>query len=211
MTTTAPTSQPITLEEARGQLRSGAADADDALIADTLIPAATAYAEDYLNRRIMPQVVELRLDGFPRSTHFGLYSFPRSYGPSLDAFPSARGFGLIVDPIRAVNSVKYYDTSNVLQTLATSVYEVDLTDFRGWIQLQEGQAWPEVFNRLHAVQIEMQVGWASAAAVPKNIKLGLLMLVAHFYENPEAVADARLAEVPMGAESLLSMSRITPV
>lgn len=188
VTTTPATQLPVTLEEARRQLRAEG-ELDDALVEETLIPAATRAVETFLNRRLMPQTVELRLDGFP----FG-------------------GFGLEVDPIRSINSVKYYDENNADQTLSTSAYEADLTEFRAYIRPASGYAWPNTYDRLNCVRISVEVGWASADDIPRDIRYAVLMMVAHMHENPEPVSvGSAVAEIPLGYASLLWPHRVVPV
>lgn len=178
----------MTLAEAKRQLRVDLSE-DDSLIQDVLIPAATAHAETFLNRRLMPQTVELRMDRFP-----------------------PRGFSLGVDPVRSITSVKYYDLDNVDTTLSTSVYETDLTEFAAWIQPTVDQGWPNVYPRIHSVRIAMAAGFADAAAIPKSIKQAILLHVAHLYENREPVSvGSTTSPVDLSYEALLYPHRIVPV
>lgn len=186
LVTTTPASSPaVTLEEAKRQLRVDLDD-DDSYIEDILIPAATAHAEAFLNRRLMPQTVELRMDCFP-----------------------LRGFALGVDPVRSISSVKYYDVDNVDQTLSADVYETDLTEFAAWIQPKADQQWPNVYPRIHAVRIAMEAGFADAESIPKAIKQAILLHVTHLYENREPVMQG--SPVDLAYETLLYPHRIVPV
>lgn len=187
MITTTAADLPVDLELVRKHVRQPL-DLDDELLQGVCIPAATAHTETFLNRQLMPQVAELRLDKFP-----------------------VRGFSLVADPIRAVNSVTYYDIDNALQTFSSSYYETDLTEFHGYIRPVVDQQWPQTYDRLHAVQIEMNVGYASAAAIPLSIRLAVLMLTMHLYDHPSATDGEKVMETPLGYDSLLWPHRIVPV
>ena len=85
-------------------------------------------------------------------------------------------------PLASVSSVKYYDTSNAQQTLSTDYYEVDITNsLYGRIGLKYGQSWPSIYDRFDAVIIQFLAGYASAAAIPQQIKDGLLYKIQELY------------------------------
>lgn len=185
--TTAATDLPVDLEMLKKHLRQSQ-DLDDELIQFFALPTATEQTEKYLNRYLMPQVAELRLDRFPLT-----------------------GFWLVADPVRAVNSVKYYDTDNAQQTWSSSNYETDLSTMQAFIRPVTGVSWPSTYDRLHAVTVEMNVGWANAEAIPHSIKYAVMMLAMHLYDNPSAVSEDKLVETPKGYEYLLNPHRIVPV
>ena len=110
-------------------------------------------------------------------------------------------------PISAV-SVQYYDKNNTLQTLSTSVYDVDITNSPTRIRLGYNQEWPDTRERLNAVKITCTVGFASAAAVPEDIKAAIKLMIGHLYANRESVVVGRIAtELPMGVKFLLDNHR----
>lgn len=186
VTTTPASVYPINLEEAKLHLKVDI-DEDDDLIQGLIIPAATSRAEAFLNRRLMTQTVELRMDSFP-----------------------CGGFALLADPIQSVDSVKYYDANNVEQTLSLSAYETDLTPFAGWIRPVD--SWPDTYDRLHAVRVSMTAGFASAEEIPQAIRQGLLLDIWHLYENRGAVNIGNIVTpIDLGYESLMWPFRIVPV
>lgn len=188
VTTDPPDQYPVTLEQAKQHLKIDLDD-EDSLIQGVLIPAATEHAEGFLNRRLMTQTVELRLDSFP-----------------------LRGFPLLADPIQSVTSVKYDDVNGTEQTLSTSVYETDLTAFRGWIQPKFDQVWPTTYPKIHAVRIAMEVGFEDAASVPMPIRQAILMHVTHLKENPEPINIGNIGNsIPLGYEALLWPHRLVSV
>lgn len=148
-TITAPTIEPITQDELKDALRIDGN--DDDLRLKGLIVAARNWAENYLDLRLMNQVVELTLDRFP-----------------------ADKFSLDVWPIQSVDSVKYDNTASpsVETTLVENTdYRVDIVNIEGRMQSIGG--WPSVYNKFNSVRIRMTVGYATQAAIPQGIKEGI--------------------------------------
>lgn len=144
---TAPGSEPVTTAEVKLDARLSET-ALDATIA-TLITAARMDAESETGRALMPQTWELLLDAFPSES-------------------GAIEVGKL--PISAITHVKYYDTSGVLQTLASDQYVLDANKLPGWIYLAPDCLWPSTQCRENGVQIRFVAGYADAATVPAPIK-----------------------------------------
>ena len=108
-------------------------------------------------------------------------------------------------PLQSVTSVKYYDIDGVQQTLATSVYRVDTTSTPGRIVPKPGQSWPSVQSeRGQAVEVIYVCGWSNADSVPEALRIGVLLLVDHLYENRSAVqvgVGIGAVEIPMGVQA----------
>lgn len=87
----------------------------------------------------------------------------------------------------SVTSVKYYDVSNVLQTVSGSVYGFATDHIGPYLYLIENQTWPTSLRyRDDAVVITWVCGWADAASVPKPIKQAMLLMIGDLFENREA-------------------------
>ncbi len=186
VTTIEPTLPAVNLEDVKDRLVVDLNDDDPSV--EFWLATATKHAENFLNRRLMPQSVELKMDGFP-----------------------SHGFEIGIDPVRSITSIKYDDSDNVEQTLASSVYESDLDRLKGWIQPKTGQVWPSTYDKLQSVRIAMDVGFASAAVIPQPIRHAIILMVGHYYENRENVAVGALKEIPQGAKAHLWPLRIVPV
>ena len=88
----------------------------------------------------------------------------------LDAFPDA--IRLDPAPLASVTSIKYYDTSNVLQTIDPADYLVDTITEPGYVVPGVAKAWPETYDRINAVIVEYVVGYgADSTAVPEAIRM----------------------------------------
>jgi uncharacterized phiE125 gp8 family phage protein len=180
---TAPTSEPITLAEAKANLRVIGTD-DDADIG-RMIRAARQMAESVTNRFLMPQTVEEATDFFPWGVMADLHNF---FGEvPLRAAPLASAASVIV---------KYIDGAGVQQTLAPSAYIVnDYTDPAA-LTPAYSTSWPVAQLRQASVTIRYQVGYADAASVPEPIRQWMLLAIGAFYEHRSMVNEGQTYALP---------------
>ena len=92
---TTPTDMAITLEEARLFLRVEYTD-DDELIT-SMVKGATVVAQAFINQQITECQYALALSSFQKEVS-------------------------LLSPVKTIDSVKYYDTTNTLQTIDASNY-----------------------------------------------------------------------------------------
>jgi uncharacterized phiE125 gp8 family phage protein len=163
---TAPTVEPILLDEAKVQC-GVAADVsyhDDALRMS--IEAARQKVEADTGRALISQTWDLSLDCFPTG---------------LDAIYIPKA------PVSAITHIKYYDTSNVEQTLATTYYKTLLTREPAEIRLKYQQAWPFIYSEAAVVTVRFVAGYgASYQSVPDGLRRAMLLLISTWFENPSA-------------------------
>lgn len=177
---TAPTTTPVSLAEAKLHLRVETSEtAEDELITQ-LIAAATANLEGregLLGRALMVQSWEWRINRFPPAGT-----------PILVPFP----------PLSTVIKIGYLDPDGVEQTVATSVYVVEAETFQGQVRLAYGESWPSIRNEPYAVRIEFTAGYPDAAQVPDPIRAAIKLMVGDAYRNRETVAIGETANaIPM--------------
>jgi uncharacterized phiE125 gp8 family phage protein len=186
---TAPTLEPVTLEEAKKHLRIESSDEDVEITG--WIQAAREWCEGYQNRAFITQTWELALDSFPLGTYIKI---PKP-------------------PLQSVTSVKYYDTDETENTFSADSYHVDTYSEPGRIVLKYGETWPsDTLRTANGVIIQFKVGYGDAAAsVPEKVKQAIKVLVGHLYENREATDIKELKEVPFAVCSLLGLERIWPI
>lgn len=185
--------------EAKAHLRVDGSD-DDTLI-DTLVATATSLLDGRdgrLGRALVSQQWELRLDGF---------GWP-AWSPGWRPFHRDRII-LPLAPLLTVDSVKYIDTDGVLQTVASSVYQVVSGGARrAELVPAYAQAWLTPRAEPDCVRVTFTAGYgAEAANVPQPIRQAALMLIGSWYEQREnSVVDFRaaVAELPDGVERLLA-------
>lgn len=175
---TAPSSEPITLSEAKLYLRVDNS-ADDALIT-ALITAARETVERYTSRALVTQTVTQVLDGFP-----------------------GFGFRLAVHPVQSITSITYKDSNGDTQTLASSIYMLDNYEMPNAVVLKANQQFPSTYDETNAVTVVYVAGEA-AGNVPKAILQAMYLTIADFYEN----RTDYVKRLPTAAEYLLDQFRV---
>jgi len=183
MLVTPPAEEPVSLADAKAHLRVDISD-DDALIA-TLIKAARELFENYTRRALVTQTWDL----------------------VLDAFPAERELELPRPPLQSVTSITYKEADGSVQTFPTSEYVVDTSGMFGRVVLKSASTWPSVqLWPAGAVTVRFVAGYGGASGVPQAAKHAILLMVAYWYENREAVAvqpGVIAKELPMAYERLM--------
>ena len=181
---TPATSNPITLTEAKTHLKVDTT-ADDTFITN-LIKSATSSAQEYTNRFFIATTIQQVGDKWEDISN------------------------LLKSPVASVTNIKYVDTSGSLQTLNTDVYFVDDVNKPARIGLKPNQSYPEIIDRLNAVQVNYVVGLAAGPdEVDEGIRQALLLTIGNWYQNRQAVVTGTIAtELPMNAKFLLDQYKI---
>ena len=96
-------------------------------------------------------------------------------------------------PIQSITSIKYYDTSNVQQTLSTAVYSLDAP--RRQIRLKYLQSWPDNLDRWDSILITYVAGYTTVGNVPAIAKQAILLLIAHYFENRDMLLNVAMEQV----------------
>lgn len=181
---TAPSASPVSLTEAKAQMRVEGTD-DDTII-QRLIDAAVAFVDvqGVLGRAMITQ----------------------TWGEWLAPNPST--VILSLGPVQSVSAIKYYDVDGVLQTATLSDFNVFGTPNRITITPKSGKAWPVTQTRDDAIKIEYVIGYGdSSASVPQTVRHGLMMLVAHWYENRETTQEKQMQDLPYGFMEMIGIER----
>jgi uncharacterized phiE125 gp8 family phage protein len=180
----------LTLEDAKQHLRQDSGD-EDATI-QRCINGAVKIASNHMDRA-------LGLQTFAGSLHGGF-----GCGP----------IEIPILPVRSIDSVEYVDQDGVTQTMPDTDYTlIDRgEDMPAWLALAYGAAWPSARCQLGAVTVTLTAGYDDAIQMPDDIKVGLLLLVGHLFENREAVNTGNIVtQFPFGVEFFLGPSRVLRV
>jgi uncharacterized phiE125 gp8 family phage protein len=197
-----PTTEPVTLAEARLHLRldtydSPATHPDDSLVT-ALITVAREWAEKFTGRTISRKTLELALDEFPVNCAWLL---------SPDPTPIELRGG----PLQSVVSLVYI-TADGQQTITD--YQLDTHSEPPRLMPAAGTSWPTAKTQLNAVRVRYEAGYDLAGdspnlhPLPLPIKQAILLVIGHLYENRESTSVANMSTVPMGAEFLLRPYRL---
>lgn len=185
MISTAPTCEPVTVEEAAEWLRL--TNTADYPLVNGLIVAARQHVETIMRRCLIATEWKYTLDDFPCGDFDSVIKLPRP-------------------PLQSVSSIKYHDSDGTEQTWSSAEYLVDTTSEPGVISRVYGFAWPYLTPRRAGITITYVAGYtpitvgltavsdsAKRAAVPEAIKVAIRMLVCHWFENPLPVNVGNIA------------------
>lgn len=184
--TTAPTEEPITVDDAKLHCRIDE-DADNLEIA-RLIRAARELVESETSRQLATATYTLKLDRFPCGGR-----------PIRPPRP----------PLQSVTSITYLDSGGVSTTWDSSNYIVDTSVEPGRISLAYNAFYPTYRIQSFPITIVYVAGYGAATAVPEGIKHAMRLLIGNWYENRESsISGTIIGEVPLAFERLLSNYRL---
>jgi uncharacterized phiE125 gp8 family phage protein len=155
--TTAPTTEPITLDEAKAWLKIDGTDEDTLLT--SLITSARIACENYSGLSFITQSRTVKLD--------------RLYGDVI----------LPYGPVTAITSVVYKDPDDDTDvTFTPANYYVDYQSGLAKIRVND-DGWPDTNRTLNNVVITYVAGYANAAAVPEIAKTAIKKRMAKDHSN----------------------------
>lgn len=192
---TPPAAEPISLDDAREHLRiepfgSPPEHPDDAYVS-SLISVARQFCEEYLERSLATQTIELAKDSF--TDPIDLQNLP----------------------VQSVQSITYVDIDGVTQTLSDSVYALDT--FKGVVRLKYGQQFPATRNQANAVIVTYTAGYTNGESpdtypLPAPIRSAMMLIIGNFYENrqQDLLGNTRISfnSLPLGVYNLLQPYRL---
>lgn len=147
--TTPPTSEPVTVAQAKQQCGVVTSDSASNAAFARFIATERGYVEKYCGIKIMPQTVTMKCDNF--------CNFER----------------IPVAPIQSVTSITYVDVDGASQTLDPATYEVRADGFETSIVLQFGQSWPTIRRGSRITVIAV----AGFVAVPSELESAILLRI----------------------------------
>jgi uncharacterized phiE125 gp8 family phage protein len=178
VTSSAP---PITADEVGDFLRLDDFDAQSDLL-DSLIAAAVEYFANETRQQLTQATLRM----------------------TSDAFPCCNTIRLPRGPLQSVTSIKYLDREGAQQTLAAGTYTVDADARPGRIVLNDGESWPDTLDQANAVEVTYVAGYATTN-LPTALRIGIMLLVGHWYVNREAVVTGTIAtQLPLSVESIIN-------
>lgn len=190
---TAPAIEPVTLAEAKAQLRVDHDEENDLIT--SLIVAARQWCENFTRRAFVTQVWRQYMDVFPSGSMNGWY----------------RPIVLRKPPLTSTDfSIVYVDTNGSSQTWSSSEYSIDTASEPGRVTPSHGFTYPQTRPQPNAVYVQFKCGYgATAATVPDSIRAAIKMLVGGMYAHREPeVTGTIVANLQFSLESLLWPYRI---
>lgn len=186
VTTTAPTTRPVTLDRVKRNLGlDDVRDFDSTL--QELIASATNAVQNDLGRCLLETTYTLYLDNWP-----------------------GREIQLPYPPLISVTHVKYYgDATETLDTLSSSDYTVSAGGDPAVIWLNEDKDWPDLMDRPQPIEIQFKAGYGTDTDdVPSAIQQAVVMTACYFFDQPLPVVTGTIAtELPLGVSRLIDSER----
>lgn len=178
-----PATPVVDLDEAKKHLRVDSDD-ENGLITG-LIGAATQYLDGYagiLGRCLMAQSWQQNFDCYERCLRLPL-------------------------PASTITSIIVTNSTGATSTIDESNYEL-LADARGsYVRFADGYAGPGDIGTHNGIAVTFSAGAEDPADIPQPIRTAILLLVAHWYQNREAVGDGTSAALPLGVDALVAPFR----
>lgn len=185
--TTQPATEPITLAEFKKHARIDGNTEDSDLTIKLL--AARLRVEDLIGSPLISRQFRLRLDSFPVASAITLPAYP----------------------VTAITSLEYY-FNGVWSVFSSAFYALDSDSSPARVLLQSPANWPTVDfvgGLSPTVSVVYSAGYASAALVPAQLKMAVLMLATYWYANRETADVLSIAEVPQACDVLCATYKRT--
>jgi uncharacterized phiE125 gp8 family phage protein len=175
----APTTEPVTLAQAKDQCGVLTAETifDNQITA--LIKSARAHVEKYCAVRFAEQTIEVECESFC----------------DMARLPEA--------PLKTLTSITYVDLDGAPQTVPDTVYDVHKDGLEPSISLKYGQAWPSIRNGSR-----IKLTGIFGGSTPENVQHAMRMLIGHWFLTREAVNIGNIvSKVDIAVDDLLCNDR----
>lgn len=173
-------SQPVTLSEAKAQLRVDGTD-EDGLIT-SLIVAATLAVEEETGRALVTQTWD--------------YAVPKP----------DRYVILPLAPVASISAMNYFDADDVLQSLTVSEFYLFNDNDTARVEPNYGISWPTMRNRPDALTITLIAGVADTDVL-QTLKQAILLLVTHWFESRD-ITGRNINERPLAYTYLTAQHKL---
>ena len=202
----------VSIADFKAFARIDSSDSTENSLIESLIFVAQDLAEQFTNRAITYQILQLFLDKLPFYNDIplqeGIYTgVDLEYNSNFIVLPRPN--------LISVDHVKYYADDNTATTFSADNYYVDTTSEQGRVVLRSGKSWPTVseLRDANAYEIQYKAGYGTsnsdtAASVPRNITNAIKMLALHLYENRDLVTSMSVNTIPNTAGTLLQQYKV---
>lgn len=202
---TKPAAEPVSVQEAKDQLRIDANDLTFDAEVTRIITEARVWLEENYNLSIITQTREQRQDN--------LYDRWPLYRIDSQRLYNRFAITLLKPPLQSMVSFTYMDTSGNTQTLAEGTDFIAAGKMTPIVGQQEiiipriypANQWPSFKWVPEAIKIQYQSGFGpDSTYVPQAIKRALLMLITTFYENRLEEVDSRATKLDFSVDKIMS-------
>lgn len=236
--TALPAAEPIVLNDAKNYLRVSSAFTDDDPYILAIIQAARESAEAVTGRAIAQRTFRMVLDSHPYYTDAvqSQLAYPPSYY-SLPLYATtlwnySQMIKLPYAPAVSVQQMRSIQPDGTVLTMHQDVdFVLDRISEPARIFPIPGTYWPPDLYVANALEIDFTAGYDPSTAmidthnvtanppgqqpdsiietgVPQSLRLALLMLIGHWYDNRWAATKDNLKEMPLAVEHLLANNTV---
>lgn len=174
---TAPTQEPITIQDVKDYLRLE--DSLDERVLQDLIETARIFCEEHTGRALMTQTLTMTVDAYDELAD-PLWEGWKT-GPYLNYYKDY--IDLVKSPVQSVTSVKTYNDADEATTMAASKYYVDNAREPARVVLRTGETFPTALRVANAIEVVFVAGYTSQALVPAPLRIGMMQHIAFMYEH----------------------------
>ena len=179
---TPPAEEPVTLAEAKLQCRIEAGDTDQDALLELYLDAAVSHLDGYsgvLGRCLVQQTWRQDFDGLCQALRLPM-------------------------PALSVTSVELVDEAGAPTVVAGASYELQHDALGSFVRMADGYASPVTLTESRGVRVTFVAGYGAAASVPSRVRLAILLLVSHWYQNREAVNVGNITSLmPLAFDELI--------
>lgn len=200
---TPPATEPVTLEAFKSFARIN--DTSDDTLIEGLLPAARFHFEETTGRATINQTWRLSLDAIPGLTEAWWDGVREGAIGSL-----AKGASWLELPKAPLVSVTVFNSYNEadVATPFTGFY-TDVTATPGKLFLNSGSVWPPATRGHGAFVIDYVAGYGTTPEeVPADIRVCIMQIALHWYENRELSTEAMMAKIPMHCERAMQRRKV---
>ncbi len=204
-----PIQQPITRNQAKGQLRIKKDETFEDDYLDGLIPQATRIVELLARRQFVTATFIKSLQSFDDNRnvkhpgdHHETHHHHDHEGDEHDV--------IILEhpPLQSVEEIKYIDTDGNEQLLDLADIQIDTFKEPGRIKPAFGKSWPSARKQFNSVLITYKAGYGDdESSMPDEVKRAVKLVVSHYFENRDLVLtanDVEQIEFPMGIMTVIN-------
>lgn len=182
----------ITLAEAKSQLRIDSSYTGDDTYIEALIAIAVSIVEKETSIAITAdQQMTYIADGFLPVIDLGLNG-------------------------HEVESVKYYNTDNVLTTLVvdTDYYVSNLNFPMASIRLYNttDNDWPDTYDKPDSVEVKFKAGINNQNDIPNGLRQAIFLIIGRYYEmRQDVITGTVVNKIPLGAQHIINQYKLATI
>lgn len=192
---TAPTVEPVTVNEMRTHMRVEDTSEDAAIIG--YITEARLMIENMLGVAMIDQTWFLTLDAWPAGRERHWDGVRQGHRDIMKMDPSLIDVEIPRWPLSSITSINVYDEDgNATAVTVADTFDTDTNSIPGRLSLKSGASWPVALRSNNAIEITYVAGYgAAASAVPADLKRAVKnMTTALYTTRGDGCSDAELMD-----------------